>query len=473
MSPQELQPKAGVKTYKVGTLVYTSRALITVMFWMLLGDLCLQIMEQLPTSLVPLQLRWASASDTLIGFITGSLPAVLGILLNPVIGVQSDRHRGRFGRRRPFLLGATPLVVVALIGLGFAKPVSGFLSGAFGAESPAAVEIGWIGGCMVVFVVANTYIMQVYQFLFVDVIPAEVMGKFVGCYRAVGALGAFVFHRYMFGQAETQTAWIYVISAGLYAVSFLLMIWKVKEGDYPEPPPKESFVKTTKAYFTECFSRSFYLKTYSLAFCFWSAIVPLWTFLVFFGTKPGQDMGYAPTLGLSLDAFGQARGWCSLVQVPVFFLVGPLVDRFHPLRVGMVGMLLSSATFFANFFFVHSEGSFTFWLIVNFIAQAIYMGAYLAILPRLLPRSKYGQFFTANQIFGFAGVALAPVLCGALLETTKDYRFIYVWCGTCTLAGFAMCALLYRHWMRLGGDAAYRPPGFEDEAASSAPTGGH
>ena len=89
------------KTYRVGTLVYTSRALLIVMFWMLLGDLCLQIMEQLPTSLVPLQLRWATASDTLIGFVSGSLPAVLGILLNPIVGVQSDRHRGRLGRRRP------------------------------------------------------------------------------------------------------------------------------------------------------------------------------------------------------------------------------------------------------------------------------------------------------------------------------------------------------------------------------------
>jgi len=176
---------------------------------------------------------------------------------------------------------------------------------------------------------------------------------------------------------------------------------------------------------------------------------------------------------LSLEDFGHARGWCSLVQVPVFFMVGPLVDRFHPLRVGMVGMLLSSATFFANFFFVHDEGSFTFWLITNFIAQAVYMGAYLAILPRLLPRSKYGQFFTANQIFGFAGVALAPVLCGGLLESVKDYRFIYVWCGGCTLAGFFMCVFLYRHWMRLGGDVSYRPPGFEDDTQASVRPAAH
>lgn len=451
------------KIYRVGSLVYTPAALLTVMFWMLLGDLCLQIMEQLPTSLVPLQLRWATASDTLIGFISGSLPAFLGILLNPFIGMQSDRHRGKLGRRRPFLLWSMPLVLVALFGLGFAKPVATLLAGWSGAQSLAAVEIGWIGGCMVLFVVANTYIMQIYQFLFVDVIPTEVMGRFVGCYRAVGALGAFVFHRFMFGHSETHTEMIYGIAAILYGVSFSLLIWKVKEGDYGPPPTKQSFVKTTSSYFTECFSNPFYLKVYSLAFCFWSAIVPFWTFLVFFGTKPGQDLGYAPTLGLSLESFGQIRGWCSLVQVPVFFLIGPLVDRFHPLRLGMAGMLLSSATFFANFIFVHDEASFTFWLITNFIAQAIYMGAYLAILPRLLPRQKYGQFFTANQIFGFAGVVLAPVLCGRLLETMKDYRFIHVWCGTCTLAGFFMCLFLYRHWHRLGGDAGYQPPGFNND----------
>jgi MFS family permease len=454
---------SGPKAYRVGSLVYTPAALLTVMFWMLLGDLCLQIMEQLPTSLVPLQLRWATASDTLIGFVSGSLPAVLGILLNPVIGIQSDRHRGKLGRRRPFLLWSMPLVLVALLGLGFAKPVAAWLGGWTGAQSPAAVEIGWIGGCMVLFVVANTYIMQIYQFLFVDVIPKEVMGRFVGCYRAVGALGAFVFHRFMFGHAEARTGLIYVIAAVLYCVSFSLLIWKVKEGEYGPPPPKQSFTKTAASYLTECFRNPFYLKVYSLAFCFWSSIVPFWTFLVFFGTKPGQDLGYAPTLGLSLESFGQVRGWCSLVQVPVFFLVGPLVDRFHPLRLGMVGMLLSSLTFFANFAFVHDKSTFTFWLITNFIAQAIYMGAYLAILPRLLPRQKYGQFFTANQIFGFAGVVIAPVLCGHLLETMKDYRFIHVWCGSCTLVGFFMSVVLYCHWRKLGGDAGYQPPGVNND----------
>jgi predicted MFS family arabinose efflux permease len=132
----------------------------------------------------------------------------------------------------------------------------------------------------------------------------------------------------------------------------------------------------------------------------------------------------------------------------------------------MVGMMLSSLTFFANFFFARDQATFTFWLILNFMAQAVYMGAYLAILPRLLPRTKYGQFFTANQIFGFLGVALAPVLAGWFLQTMKDYRFIYIWCGGCTFAGFVMCFFLYREWLARGGDHGYRPPGFENEVSA-------
>lgn len=458
--------------YRVGTLVYNRAALYQVLFWMLLGDFCLQIMEQLPTSLVPLQLRWAEASDALIGFLTGSLPAILGMILNPFIGVQSDRHRGPLGRRRPFLLWSTPVVVAALLGLGFAQPIAQLLSEIFSAQSVNSVKIGWIGACMLVFVVANTYIMQVYQFLFVDVIPAEVMGKFVGCYRAVGALGGFVFHRFLFGHAEANTAGIYTLAALLYAISFLLLVWKVKEGDYAPPPARDKlgFVVHAKTYLRECFGNSFYWKTYSLSLFFWSAIVPLWSFMVFFGTKPGAGMdGYAPTLGLSLEEFGHIRGWASLVSVPVFFFIGPLVDKFHPLRVAIIGLFLSAATFFGCYFFARDGQSFLLWLNLNIAAQAVYTGSYLAILPRVLPREKYGQFFTANQIFGFSGVALAPVLCGWMIESLKDYRLIFVWCGVCTACSLLMSVWLYRHWLRLGGDTGYHPPGLAP--AENIPTG--
>lgn len=445
--------------YRVGTLCYTRSTLFKVMFWMLLGDFCLQLMEQLPTALVPLQLRWVSASDALIGFLTGSLPAFLGLLLNPFVGVQSDRHRGRFGRRRPFLLMGTPVVVVALIGLGYAAPVATFFHDLLGLGSAAGFKIGWIGACMVVFIIANTYIYQVYQFLFVDVIPAAVMGKFIGFYRAFGALGTFAFHYYLFGRAENHTAVIYVFSAILYAVSFMLLIWQVKEGDYPPPENATSILSNARAYLRECFGHPFFWKVYSLGFFFWSALVPLWAFIVFFGTKPGGDMkGYADTIGLSLDEFGKIRGWGSLVQVPVFFAVGPFVDRFHPLRVALLGLVLCVLAFAACYFLISDAASFRVYWLLLMAAVAVYMGAVGALLPRLMDRSKYGQFVSANQIFGFSGVVAAPVLCGWLIGWQHDYRVLFLWCMGCTILCLLTCHLVYKDWKKLGGDTAYQPP---------------
>jgi maltose/moltooligosaccharide transporter len=142
----------------------------------------------------------------------------------------------------------------------------------------------------------------------------------------------------------------------------------------------------------------------------------------------------------------------------VFFIVGPLVDRFHPLRVAMIGLFLSAVSFFACYALITDGRTLLIWFNVSMVAQAIYMGSYLAILPRLLPRAKYGQFFTANQIIGFCGTVAAPVICGWLIQQVQDYRFVFIWSGVCTTLSFVMCVLLFRHWKQLGGENAYTPP---------------
>jgi len=47
-----------------------------------------------------------------------SVSQIAYVVLGPMIAIQSDRHRGRYGRRRPFLLGSTPFVVLALLLIG-------------------------------------------------------------------------------------------------------------------------------------------------------------------------------------------------------------------------------------------------------------------------------------------------------------------------------------------------------------------
>ena len=454
---------AGARTYRVGTLVYTRRTLLQVMFWMLWGDFFFTLREALNPSLIPLQLRWAGAGDTLIGILGTSLPSAVAFFWFPVAGTQSDRHRGRLGRRRPFLLWCTPPVVLSLILLGAAKPSGAWVHKMLGVvgwagSTAAGCTIAWIGVCVLVFLVFNAYILQEYACLFVDVIPQEVMGRFLGLYRAIGALGSLVFNRWMLGWAEGYTFHIYCLIGLLYAAAFLLIVWRVKEGDYPPPSPKPAGgpVGAIKGFLRESFTHRFYLNFYLVTFFSWASFVPL-SFVIFFGTRAGRP-DYAATLGLTLQEFGQVKGWTFLIQVPVFFIAGYFVDRFHPLRVAMLGMLLTSLSYFCCFWFIHSSSTLLLWWGLTQAAFAIFMGASATLAPKLFPRDKYGQFVSANAIFGIISLVVAPPIVGLLMESIRDYRYVFIFCGICTTITFVACIALFLQWRKLGGDLHYTPP---------------
>lgn len=451
-------------SFKVGTLTYTRTALITIMFWMLWADLCLQIMEQLP-SVIPLQLKWLGASDKLIGFVKDSLPAILTVAFVPIIGMQSDRHRGPMGRRKPFLFWYTIPVCLFLVLLGFAEPIARSLHGLIGEMhpvlTPSAIGITLIMIFAAGFFFFNLYIMQVYQYLIADVIPQEAMGTFIGLFRAIGAIAGFIFFRWVFGYAKIGAEAIYLGCALLYAIAFFLLVWRVKEGEYPPPDAHAERlgpIKFIQRYARECFGNSFYLKMFSVAFFYWSAFVPFMTFVVFFATQ-NSGIDYAPSLGVNVEDFGKIKGWSLLPKVLIFIAAGPLIDRFHTLRVLIVGIALVTITYLAGFFVVHTPDQFLWWWITNEIAQAIFQLAYLAMFPILLPRDKYGQYFSANQLFFCVGLVVAPFLCGWLMDGIKDYRYLFIWSGTCTALSMVFVIALYRHWKRLGGDTGYVAPG--------------
>ena len=93
--------------------------LLAVFFWLMVGDLGIAIRDRaaLPTGLE--FLRRHGASDTTTSLLLSTIPALLSVVLVPVVGYHSDRHRGRWGRRRPFLLAAAPVGAAAMIGLAF------------------------------------------------------------------------------------------------------------------------------------------------------------------------------------------------------------------------------------------------------------------------------------------------------------------------------------------------------------------
>ncbi|MBX3749704.1 MAG: MFS transporter [Opitutaceae bacterium] len=451
------------KVYQVGTLSYTRGALLQVMFWMLWGDFCFQLLESLPAAVIPLQLRWEGASDTLIG-LKGSVSSLIAFLWYPVVGSQSDRHRGRLGRRRPFLLWCMPPVILSLLLLGLAKPAGSMVhellvdAGLGAYVTVPGCTLVWIACAFIIFLIFNAYVVQVYACLVADVIPPEVIGKFTGIYRAVGALGSLAFHRWGLGYVEGNTFAVYACTGLLYATAFGLLVWRVKEGEYPPPPPPAPGGRfgAVKGYLKESFTNRFYLKFFSVTFFHWGSLAPL-GFIVFFATQAGKE-GYAATLGLSLQEFGAIKGWTFLVQIPVFLVVGYFVDRFHPLRVAILGLLLTSITYFACYALVVDADSLLLWSCLNNAAIAVYLGAAMAMGPRLLPRERYGQFVSANLIFGITSLIVAPPAIGLLMEYIRDYRYSFLFSGLSNFCAFLACIALFLQWRQLGGDKGYQAP---------------
>ena len=110
-----------VKVYRCGTLAYTKAGLFMLFSWLLWGDFCFVMMNQLIPTIMPLEFGALGASPVLISILISTLPAVLNFTGCPIVSFKSDRHRGRWGRRQPFIFFTMPFLVICLAMLGWSR----------------------------------------------------------------------------------------------------------------------------------------------------------------------------------------------------------------------------------------------------------------------------------------------------------------------------------------------------------------
>src|SRR5206468_3303057 len=107
----------------------------------------------------------------------------------------------------------------------------------------------------------NMVMVNIYQCLLRDVVPTELMARFLAMFRVVGTAGTFVFLWYLFPQIIAHRQVLCAGIGALYVAAFLLMCWRVKEGEYPPPPAekeKTSYARSFIAYFRESLSVPLY-----------------------------------------------------------------------------------------------------------------------------------------------------------------------------------------------------------------------
>jgi len=481
MKPVDLEPDSSVAPpsekhplFYVGTLVYSKAGLAWLFMWLLWGDFCFTLMETVVPSIVPLQLNELKAPNWVVGLVLMTIPGILNVALNPIISTASDRHRGRFGRRIPFMLFTVPFVSMALCVMAFSTELGGWLHGVIGQStgwSAAAVTVGVIAVAMGFFKFSDMFVNTVFWYFFNDVVPQNVMARFLGLFRVVGAGAGAIYSYFLYQYALSHLRLIFLCVAGLYFVGFGLMCLMVKEGEYPPTEKlakrRGDFLGMVKAYARECLQHRIY-RYFFLGNMFWNLAGACGIFGVFLNLS----------LGLTLQQIGTISAAVGVANLILTYPAGALADRHHPLRVMLwikMGLLVIAPLNFI-WLFTHFTPQWNFKIlialqVVNLPLNMIYVAVGIPMYMRILPRERYGQFSSFNAICISGAGALGGLLAGGFIDLMRQafpdaiwgkdycYRMIPAWNLPFLLLGFFFMLRLYRTWKELGGDTGYVPPG--------------
>jgi maltose/moltooligosaccharide transporter len=458
--------------FKCGTLIYSKKGLVLLFAWLLWGSFCFTLMETIASSVMPWKFRSLNASNTTTSLIMTSLPAFFNFFVTPSISIWSDRIRTRWGRRLPFILTTMPFLAASLVLIAYSDSIGIWIHGHLATGSAidqAKVAIMVLAVCAGVFDLFNMFVSTVYWYLFNDVVPPQMMGRFMGYFQLVSTITVAFYNFFLFQHAMSHMRELYLIAAGVYLVGFGAMCFRVKEGDYPPPEdagPRTSFRQKAK-HVLESLSISHYLywTMEGTLNCLAGSLYPFTGFLTL-------------SLVLTMTNIGVLSGINAIIT-PIFLLfVGALVDRWHSVRVyGYLGLY--------GIFFCLSG---TIWLFVEHPSPIVYMitaviggvfaapaGAMAGVagLPRvfaLLPRDKFGQYNGAMCMIRAVGIFLGGILAGMYLDWIKSvvparaedpnwvYRYMFPYSAFFGILASFCSYKVYRGWKRLGGDKSYVPP---------------
>ncbi|RRK00036.1 MFS transporter [Opitutaceae bacterium TAV3] len=515
-----VDPVTRKKSWTVGTLTYTTSGIIVLFLWLLWGDFSWSMRDRSVGTMAQWYLTQMNVSQWTFALLTASFPAALHFILGPIISMKSDRHRGKYGRRIPFLLVTTPFAAVGMLGLA-ATPIiarwlhavlakehvfGGWLHGLLDGSVPGAWLIGHLQdpisvsiACFGVFWAAFEFATiiggSVFGGLINDVVPKPLLGRFYGLFRAISLIDGIIFNFWLVGMLDkdkgTGTFFYFSLLLSVigvfYGVAFMWVCYKVKEGNYPPPPPVPprkirnpignwcvNFARNVWTYCRECyFSRyyfTFFLFTMMAGLCF----NPINVFAI----------RYRESLGIDMTRYGHALALTYTCSLCLSWFLGWMADRFHPLRMGMCFLFLYAVAMAWGACYADTPSTFLTAWVFHGIISGCYFTSAASLGMKLLPHQRYAQFASAGGLLGsIGGMAFAPAMgmiidgnnrVGAFvagiferIPFTRDwgitagvqnYRLTFVTACILALIALASSWLLYRQFMRLGGPRDYVAP---------------
>ncbi|KAF2766710.1 hypothetical protein EJ03DRAFT_277544 [Teratosphaeria nubilosa] len=181
-------------------------------------------------------------SKSLLAFVWIAGP-LSGTLVQPYVGIQSDRCRSRFGKRRPFMVAGAAATIISLMALAWTRELIAAIGGIFGA-APSS------DGVMVASIVFAVLMIYVLDFS-INVIQAGIRAFIVdnapthqqdsanawasrmsGVGNIIGYLFGYVnLPKYLWFFGDTQFKVLCVIASIALAVTLLVSCISIKERD--------------------------------------------------------------------------------------------------------------------------------------------------------------------------------------------------------------------------------------------------
>ena len=501
-------PKPDQKVFKVGNLIYTRKGLVALFAWLLWFDFSWNLMESVLGPILQFHLLnkdGLNCDPWLYKTLIGTAPAILQIFWTPFLSIKSDRHRGPRGRRVPFLLYAAPPVCLCLAVLAFGNEIGAWIQSTFLQGASLATVTIWVFGILAfLYTVFNTYLGTAFYYLFNDVVPEEHFVKFMAWMRAFGAIAGVAYMHYIYGasaksgplEIDLAISWpfayrfywhiadyiwypkiILLGAAFFYLLAGTVPMLMIKEPQYPPPPPlaeSERFlpriIQSLRTLAKECFSHKFYI------------IFFLIQIMAFMSYQMSDFMNPArQEMGMDLQSLGDLNAMIGLVSIPLIFITGAFGDRFHPVPLMLVAVLLQVTTCpIQLLFLIPGLSPDTYYYIqmaTNLIFVPVGLVTGLAEGPfgmTVLPRERYGQFCgVAAMLRNVLAMVIGSQLAGLVMSAWKAqlgeyaYRLSWAWTLGFTFLLLIGYYLLYREWKKLGGRHGFVPPPVGPGAASA------
>lgn len=441
------------RRWSVGTLSYTRRGLVVLFALLLFGDFAWSMRERSVGPMAQWYLNDLKVPNYLFGLLVSSFPALVGLILAPIISVKSDRHRGPRGRRIPFLLVTTPLAAAGMIGLALTPLVARWMHGLMPEQSEMVVAVACFGVFWAAFEVATIAGGAVFGGLINDVVPKELLGRFYGLFRAVSLIDGMIFNYWLLGRVPDHFTLILAAVGVFYGAAFLWVCLKVKEGAYPPPPPSEPRsagpAAGARRYFRECFSNPYYVLVFVMLTAAYLAFGPINTF----------SIPYARSLGVNMDTYGKYLALTYLISLSLSYFLGWLADVFHPLRVSLAALLGYAAVAAWGWVFATTPETFLAAWVAHGVLSGCFFTCAASLGQRLFPHEKFAQFASAfGMVLSLGSMALAPAVGLVIDGEGGGHRHSFGAGLVLALAALGCGFFVYRRFLRLGGPKGYKAP---------------